>query len=621
MHDHRGSLFDLSTYLDVDVDERPPQLDMPGGDDFFDVTQVFADAAKDIAPGQVLLMEGYDLQQAMAVFEIGDPKLDSGMTPEGHDVLKFDPAAPLLPEELCWIMDRSLAYEMQWHAGNSLSHTVYTLCYVHHLSAIDPDSMRFSRVDPSRPIELITILLRAYVLGLLKCCDLSWRELNNLAVREIEDWQSDKCEVSLQEGVPLPYVLLQLEKASTWINNAVYIPAQWRQALLERLLLRKATLHLLSSDLSKDPSKFHSLLASARARLAVLRSNPAPEPQEGSPAHSAFDPYVTRRLAAYVPVCVVEVPGWEEVGKRVEGFLDGWGRAVTLAGTPCLRAWEIAGDLGRYRPPPLAAYLRSSIQNTFYNGVFVLNDHPPSWLVNRFFVESLGVRYDALRARLALQCTPAGGARPPPWQDMERLILKLLVPHIRANWANLPRHRRTLAKSLVGWHKLYDILREIASCHRDATIDEELVDALPTAALVWRLGVIREIVLSGFQLELYAPDERPFAYWYVAHVAERHLECIERLTRVVPDDSEVAEEMRFQVQMLTGVQLMCTSLFTILQPSTPLITSQTEANFTRRYKWAFRPEYGSVAHPRLAEYLGACAEAKKVSHFFFWSPL
>jgi hypothetical protein len=65
------------------------------------------------------------------------------------------------------------------------------LLYVHHLRDIDPDMLPFQPIlnfispSPStpafpneRPIELVTIVLRAAVQGLLKCCSFSWMELS-----------------------------------------------------------------------------------------------------------------------------------------------------------------------------------------------------------------------------------------------------------------------------------------------------------------------------------------------------------------------------------------------------------------------------------------------------------
>lgn len=74
---------------------------------------------------------------------------------------------------------------MSWHGGLALSQTVYTLQYVHHLADISIPRFKAGPVtrstheskDSDRPMELVTLVLRAGVFGLLKCCDLVWREL------------------------------------------------------------------------------------------------------------------------------------------------------------------------------------------------------------------------------------------------------------------------------------------------------------------------------------------------------------------------------------------------------------------------------------------------------------
>ena len=78
--------------------------------------------------------------------------------------------------------------QMEWHSGNFMSHTVLTLLYTRHLDSIDPDLIQKPLLflqDPQRPLELITIVLRASVAGLLKCCDLTWRELSKGAVQDV----------------------------------------------------------------------------------------------------------------------------------------------------------------------------------------------------------------------------------------------------------------------------------------------------------------------------------------------------------------------------------------------------------------------------------------------------
>lgn len=118
---------------------------------------------------------------------------------------------PLLPEEVCWILDRALAAEvrivlllhlfsvtkpgaqftkqMEWHSGNMLAHTVFTLTYIYHLDVMDADYNMLdylSEEDPQRPAELIIGVLGPYIQGLLKCIDLAWRELHgNELIHEV----------------------------------------------------------------------------------------------------------------------------------------------------------------------------------------------------------------------------------------------------------------------------------------------------------------------------------------------------------------------------------------------------------------------------------------------------
>ena len=52
--------------------------------------------------------------------------------------------------------------------------------------------------------------------------------------------------------------------------------------------------------------------------------------------------------------------------------------------------------------------------------------------------------------------------------------------------------------------------------------------------LLWRLSIIREVLLSGFQLELYVDDEKSFVYWELSHVAHEHLATLNSLEPVIP---------------------------------------------------------------------------------------
>jgi hypothetical protein len=46
--------------------------------------------------------------------------------------------------------------------------------------------------------------------------------------------------------------------------------------------------------------------------------------------------------------------------------------------------------------------------------------------------------------------------------------------------------------------------------------------------------MLREVIFSGFQLELYTAEERVFAYWYATQVIESHLSCIDNIMTATP---------------------------------------------------------------------------------------
>ena len=66
------------------------------------------------------------------------------------------------------------------------------------------------------------------------------------------------------------------------------------------------------------------------------------------------------------------------------------------------------------------------------------------------------------------------------------------------------------------------------------------MDALPNVILLWRLDIIREVLLSGFQLELYVEDEKSFVYWELSQVTHEHLATLQALEPVIPEGEHVS---------------------------------------------------------------------------------
>jgi hypothetical protein len=125
---------------------------LPGGTaDFVDMTDLFEAAAAgmhesllrstsvltsalraEMYDEELVFTHNFELQDAMTAFEvrlavftvlrpvlnrkpsqIGEVRMDSGvLAPANPDAPAFDPLAPLLPDEVCWLLDRSFACEV-----------------------------------------------------------------------------------------------------------------------------------------------------------------------------------------------------------------------------------------------------------------------------------------------------------------------------------------------------------------------------------------------------------------------------------------------------------------------------------------------------------------------------
>ncbi|KAI9451627.1 Mak10-domain-containing protein [Lactarius psammicola] len=602
---------------------------LPGGDDFVDVSDTFLNAVQgELYLRPVKNIDGLNNrsrgnQDAFSPsslvnpgpVQIGDPRMDSGLILDDEaERLVFSPLTPLLPEEVCYVLDRAIACEMEWHAGYTLPQTIYTCLYVHHLTDIHPDVIPHQEQlqrDPARPLELVTVVIRAAIMGFLKCCDLVWRELSKGKLHDTEDWHSEKFDVSLMESTPVATVLSQLEDAKSWIQFLLPESSPWRGALLDRISLRIDLLNLFRHHPSKEREHFLVFLRSARECLQKVRSILAPEPAPHSPANFAFDPRITRKLNSFMPLRAHRLPPQNLAWDALADMFDGWAQIYKISAVASLSAWKISGDLcanfSRHSQKP--PFIRALSQSAFFSNQRILEVYPLRWLVDRFFFETVGIEYNTFSAII-----DRAGA--PPLLNIERKLSRMLLSHVQSAWFNPPRRRRFLARSLLEWQELYDTTSTTGEkWGLLGDKDRLVVDAIPKAMLLWRLSIIEEVLLSGFQLELYVKDEKSFVYWELSQVIREHLSTLDSLERVMPKDAGAYGELIFVRSYLTSFQSFCKGMYMLMLPALHHPAERVALNFIRRYKWAFRPEYKKlrpqVAIPDLSSFANASVEILK----------
>lgn len=94
--------------------------------------------------------------------------------------------------------------------------------------------------------------------------------------------------------------------------------------------------------------------------------------------------------------------------------------------------------------------------------------------------------------------------------------------------------------------------------------EAELVSRISHAIQSWRLSTVREVVLSGFQLELYSPSERAFAYWYTSIVIDAHLTSLDEILKVISRGRSIRNCLHLLDSMLLQTPLLMRLFSTII---------------------------------------------------------
>ncbi|EJD48643.1 hypothetical protein AURDEDRAFT_162099 [Auricularia subglabra TFB-10046 SS5] len=595
---------------------------LPGGHGFADILPLIEQATNDMQPGELMIMENFGLQDAMSAVEIMDERMDSGARPPATE---FDLNALLLPEEVCWILDKALAAEMTWHSGQSLAQSVLTLQYVRALPRMHPDVFLRGRRENQgdRRPELICMVLRAGVLALIKCVDLAWRELAKNNVYDGEDWHSEKFEVSLCEGVAVATVVDILDEAIDWLHGAkktVRIPSStspqgkvnWYSALIRRLELRRTVLLALSRSLPSEADELRNLGLAAQSHLNHILDEPhIPAPSPRSPAHHAFDPYVCSTLTVLMPVKAIELLPEQETTIWLRGLLDGLLDVAALCGCERLITWTTFARLSARTSEPQrrSAFLRSLCMTTFMSGNLVLGKYQSPWLVDHYLGEIARVP-QALLMRLheedaiAIPNTNSRNAAS-VLQLFENDVIVCLKEYYYSFFQNRARQRRKLSNGLLDMHKLRalaaDCARQVRALGHGAASYVKRVELVLHAL---RLATIAEVALSGFELELYSPEERAFVYWYTASVLKIHAlvlrELLGHLHTDGHSDRSAEDFASSELDFANGLHAACLgSLFILrLVPARArtheLSPERLRINIGRRFKWAYDGEYANI---------------------------
>ena len=100
-------------------------------------------------------------------------------------------------------------------------------------------------------------------------------------------------------------------------------------------------LEIFSLNLPREREILELKRKDAVSFLERIELQPSPEPATDSVARMAFDPYITRRLFAFMPLRVLELPSQDHTWQALRSLFSGLEELYELSGTTNVATWQV----------------------------------------------------------------------------------------------------------------------------------------------------------------------------------------------------------------------------------------------------------------------------------------
>ncbi|EZF95074.1 hypothetical protein H113_04402 [Trichophyton rubrum MR1459] len=402
-----------------------------------------------------------------------DSKMDSGYLAPGETLdHNYDVMKKLLPEEVIGIMDQLLCYEVAWHMGHPLSQTLFTSIYLDHLLWPVPKSLEDARFDgnkasPKKTEEnvaggIVTIVLRAYCLALIKACACIRERVASEFYYEEEDFSTQLYNRKLLSNVKVEEIIVVLDDAIRWLkHDAESIDEPLRAALLNRLSFRRHILEYLSLDLVLAQSRSTKSLASTLDRIDLIQKSL----HLGKPVEDAFSGKIQRRLASTVPPRpIIKIELQDAISYLKRFCQDATDLQEILDSDSAFTLYNLLWTLQSRKPQP-SVYIRSLAQSIILLNGRILDKLPAEEFCNNS-MKDLVLPFSPLIDPKNKEVEAPSNPKFHIAKQMETFLQGMTQPFIdsyRTICLNRCRVRRTLCHNIVDWDRLQAEVRYIYS--------------------------------------------------------------------------------------------------------------------------------------------------------------
>lgn len=200
---------------------------------------------------------------------------------------------------------------MVWHDGYPLSQTLFTSLHLNSLLTHDglPLERLTFRTRISANLPLVTQVLRAYCIGVVKCCDSTIKEIVSEHFYEEEDFVTANFTRNLCSDVASVDIMQLLNEASKIVSSSSKLPSAIKSALTARLEIRKTLLQAFEPSYPVvDHAKTHYFKQILDQIESLNQSHSFATPTKAP----VFSERVQRHLASNTPPRPIKNTSWSE---------------------------------------------------------------------------------------------------------------------------------------------------------------------------------------------------------------------------------------------------------------------------------------------------------------------
>ncbi|KAL2759451.1 hypothetical protein ACRALDRAFT_1074260 [Sodiomyces alcalophilus JCM 7366] len=489
---------------------RPPPYPQapPGTIVTFDITSRFRDAVQTLGPGEIIKDGFFTLLESVS------------------------------------------ALEMAWHLGYPLSQTVLTCVYVEAILMPPPATLEeahFIRDASKATSSPMHAILRAYCLGLLKSCGQVNFKIINEHYYEEEDFVTNTYNRDLLESFSVEAICQVLQHANALLDDLSKSgPQPVIEALRHRLLLRHTLLGAVDclqyeNDLTMIRALWQGPCREALATLDSIKETHS----LGTPVPAAFSAKLQRRLASTMPPRpIVHLSFDDATGHLLRLLRDGIETANVLDYHDSQSLQTFVMMFQAAKPQPLV-FVRSLLQGFLFKDMQILGGMSLRQLLDDD-LSILVLPGSVLLDRANDEVETPQDPRFIIAERMESFRLKAAQPFLdilRTFCQNRCRVRRTLCHVVRDWDNLQSDADNMDQVLQHQTGEEPTTPRkLPDGSTImtyarplwswvflYKLKLMEWIVLLGFELEVYQPDELPGMYYFLHKLASVRLQHVSHI--------------------------------------------------------------------------------------------